>query len=477
MQSRWSLIVVLVAAACSGPRGQPDTILASPDQRHLVRRAATTARSIEVASGLEVARADALAPQHPASFSANGAVLVARSLAGHAVALRVAGGAAADLGEAIDLGTASPDGSLVAFLKNKAPCPEDPAGRHQLCGELFVAGSEGGAAVRVAGGIRLLNDPDGSVLPTSKFDSYQFAGNRTLVFSASDGALRSVPADGSAAPVLLAPGLGRSPGNVPVAPIWTLTPDGGRVFFTDYRGLSLVDAAGGTPLLFDHSQSHVPGCGPDDRCAFSPDGKTVALISERTDAGQYTLKLAPLAGGPARAYAASRDLAHFDQDNRLTFIDAAGTFSVIEPTGEVRSLGASLPGEGLGAFSPDGRSLALLRPDHVGQHVNYLYLRFVSTATGASWQPVDAHGPLPIWNFGFSPDSSRLFLIGQVKRTNSAKTDQGGDLSVAPAAGGQLRLIEKDVDAAVWAGSEHLVVQRYYESNGLPAGTWVVAVE
>jgi WD40 repeat protein len=278
--------------------------------------------------------------------------------------------------------------------------------------------------------------------------------------------------------VRLTPSLGSVNGGAQVSPIFTATPDGQRVFVTDSNGLHLLDARTGQGQLFDATQVSVP-CYADgrrsERCAFSPDGLRAVLVDYYSTAGSLPFKIAPLAGGPAQSFVASGDEIRFDADGRVIFFDQSHVLSAIDPSGTVRPLQTAVDSAFDVAFSPDGR-FAMLGSQQAGrQCFNCLSVRIVSTANGDLGTVASMGGPDEVWDLAFSPDSKRIFVIGPVQRTNNTSTDSGGDLYAGPV-GGPLAVIDRDIDNAIWAGPDHLVVQRYESASGLPAGTRVLSL-
>lgn len=456
-------LMSVVLVACSDKHAVQNFAV-SPDQKHLILLTPETARSIDVGTGEEVARAEKL--YGIATFSPDGALLLTRTAGGTLLVIPTAGGSPVDLGPAIDIGTVSPDHARIAFLRNKTGCPQSPGGVSWACGDLMVAPTGGGEAVRVASGVRLLVGQDGTVEPTSAFDTYQFAGNGTLVYTNFEAALLSVPADASAPPERISGPVGISPGNIPLPPIWCATPDG-QVAYTNGDGVALLPARGGTPTLLvgdPDASVRASFMSPNYQvrniaCVFSPDGAYLVVTDFRRPS---YVKLVPVCGGSAVTLPTPNNFwTAFNADGELLFWDQAGTLSIASVSGDVRSIGievndlAALP-----VLSPDHQWIAVSKPFHLPGCFNCVSLEIVSSSTGESWIFSDQHGAMPASGFGFSPDSSSLLVIGAVRRTNNNATDSGGDLSVMPITGCLPRVLEHNVDAAAWVDSEHIVFRR-----------------
>ncbi len=471
MRNNGSILVLMSVAfvACSDKR-VIETFAVSPDQKHLIVLTPKSARSIDVETSDEVARAENLDPI--ATFSTDGALLLTRTAGGTLLVMPTAGGSSVDLGQAIDVGTASPNHARIAFLRNKVACPFSPPGRGWLCGDLMVASAESGETVRVASGIRLLADQNGVIAATNAFDTYEFADNDTLVFTNFESSLLSVPADGSAPPRRIAGPVGISPGNVPLTPIWCTTPNA-QVEFTSSEGLELVPARGGTPMLLvadpdAHGAAYFRSPNYQVRsivCDLSPDGAYLVATDFRRPS---YVKLVPVRGGTSLTLATQYNgWAAFNVNGELLFWDHSGTLSIASISGDVRSIGISINDLAAPiALSPDHRWIGVSKPFHVAACFNCISLQMVSSSTGESWTFADENGALPAWGYGFSPDSSSLLIIGAVRRTNNNATDSGGDLSVVPITGGVPKVLERNVDTAEWVDSQHIVF-RHDQSPGI----------
>jgi len=193
--------------------------------------------------------------------------------------------------------------------------------------------------------------------------------------------------------------------------------------------------------------------------AFSPDGAYVVVTDFRRTS---YVKLVPVCGGSAVTFSTPNNFwTAFNGDGELLFWDQTGAFSIGSISGDVRSIGVGLDNlAALPVLSPDHQWIAVSRPLHVPGCFNCISLEIVSSTTGESWIVGDQHGAMPVWGFGFSPDSTLLLTIGAVRRTNNSSTDSGGDLSVVPITGGAPTVLEHNVDGAGWVDSRHIAFQR-----------------
>ncbi|HUJ27069.1 MAG TPA: hypothetical protein VLW85_13680, partial [Myxococcales bacterium] len=363
-----------------------------------------------------------------------------------------------------------------------------------------VVSSAGGESAKVASGVRIWVEGgrEAGIL-----DDYQFAGNGFIVFDDDTGSLYSAPVDGSAPPFQVAPRLGQSSGNDSNVPVpWRLLVDG-RIFFNDFAGTYLAGPDGRNAVLFDSDQG-LPWCGirPDgflDRCAVSSDGKSVLLsyatpdlteaggkLSVNPDAGQaFWLKQVSLddPAGPKPRIDSSRAETVFAADDAVVFYDAGGNLVRRTADGAQALLLAPGPAPLLNVLqyqdvSPD------LRWSFFGEDrgprpfadpcFNCSYGTFVSLVDGTRWEPMDPKGGrLQLWQEGWSPDSSRLLIIGPVARTNQASTDAGGTLYVVASTGGPLTPIDENVDHFTWVDDRHAVIERMTGHGHFPAGTFV----
>ena len=461
--------MALALVACSNNSGVPNNFAVSPDQKHVIVTNREAARSIDVDTGNEVARAET--PNPLVTFSTDGALLLTRTARGTLLLMPTAGGSQIDLGQAIDVGTASPNHARIAFLRNKVACPFSPPGQGWLCGDLMVASAESGEAVRVASGIRLLADRDGVVAPTNAFDTYEFADNDTLVYTNFESSLLSVPADGSAPPRRIAGPRGISPGQVPLTPIWCATPNG-QVAYTDSEGLKLVPARSGTPMMLvpdpdAHASAYFRSPNYHVRnvaCQLSPDGAYLAATDFQRPS---YVKLVAVLGSTALTFPTPNNFwVAFNANGELLFWDHSGTLSVAAISGDVRSIGVSLNDLSASiALSPDHRWIAVSKAFHVPACFNCIYLEMVSSSTGESWTIADENGALTVWGFGFSPDSSSLLILA-LRRPNNNTTDSEVDLSVVPITGGVPKVLERNVRTAEWVDSQHIVF-RHDQSAGI----------
>lgn len=102
---------------------------------------------------------------------------------------------------------------------------------------------------------------------------------------------------------------------------------------------------------------------------------------------------------------------------------------------------------------------------------------FVSLTNGATWTAKDAQGkPLPIWWKFWSPNGSRLLMIGSVARTNSVDNDAGGTLYLVPALGGTLRAVDHSVDGFSWIDETHVAIHRQNSYGDYPAGEFILTL-
>jgi hypothetical protein len=67
------------------------------------------------------------------------------------------GGTATDIGEALDTGKLSPDGTQVALLRNRSACSAQ-----FVCADLVVVPARGGSETVIARGFRLFGNPSGT---------------------------------------------------------------------------------------------------------------------------------------------------------------------------------------------------------------------------------------------------------------------------------------------------------------------------
>jgi hypothetical protein len=438
-----------LAAALAACSGRIEFFHVSPDQEHVLIGNDTSLRSVAVDTNAVVGGASDIYPQW-VIFSRGGSTFATRSQQGTIVAAPIAGGPQVDLGPAIDLGLISNDGSRVAFLRS---CSAD---RYSGCANLFSAPSSGGEAVRVGSGlgVGIVNDAG---VAESMDDRYGFAGNDTLVFT-NDQGLMSVPANGSAAPIVLVPGAPpRFPQGRPIPPIFWVTGDS-HVVVQDGAGLLLMSAKGGAALRIADDPSARLLCQVsvdetmDFSCPVSAAG-SLALLLPSTE----SIQVVSLVGGASFTLAGNPLL--FDSDGELIFFDPGGFLSAASPSGVVRQIGRpAIKGYG-GSRSPDGKwvsSTVGLTGDPCD---NCELLQVLSTATATTWDLTSAGKPLPIVGHQFSPDSSSILLQTTDRR-----------LAIVPAAGGEPRFVESDADGASWVGPDHIVVSRTRSS---PAGVHI----
>jgi hypothetical protein len=429
MNTRYVLVAAALAA-CSRPL---EIFRVAPDNKHVLIGSASSLRSIDVDTGAEVARAVDVIPGY-AIFSDDGSRFIVRSTRDTLVVMPTTGGAQVDLGPIDDLGMISKDGTRVAFLRNSDPC-EPMIG---LCAEpdLFSAASSGGDALRVA---------------SRTSGSYGFAGNDTLVFGSADGALMSARADGTAPPVLLAPPLVTRPREASeTPPFWVLSD--GRVVVDDGTGLMLMDAMGGARVrLADSGWSLL--CGRFS-CPIS-DGR-LAVVSPPSP--NFTVRIVSLDGIALVTLTASDPLMVFDSEGRFVFVDGEGFLSEALRSGEVHELGRYTFGFLSPILSPDAKWASY--PTQIFEPLCTTCggVQLLSTVTAAtSTVPITS---VSCCNWEFSPDSRALLL-----RTDARQ------LAVVSLEGGQVRLVETDVDEAQWAGPNHIVINR---TRSVPEGVSIL---
>jgi dipeptidyl aminopeptidase/acylaminoacyl peptidase len=248
-------------------------------------------------------------------------------------------------------------------------------------------------------------------------------------------------------------------------------PDGGRY----HTNLWLVPAQGGEPLQLTNGPRR------DDTPRWSPDGKTIAFVSDRDGSPQVWLiatgggearKLSDAPGGvkdldwspdgqviaflaadsdppeELRRQHEHDDVLLVDQDpkrDRLYALDVAG--------GRVRTLTAG-PEQVLSfSWSPDGRAIAFAyRPTPRLADLFQVDLAVVTVADGKLRQLVQRDGldALPKW----SPDGKSIAFV-----SHDGKFDWIGDtyLCLVPAEGGQPCVLSRDFDEVIPWGSPDAV--------------------
>ena len=157
---------------------------------------------------------------------------------------------------------------------------------------LMLAGVCTSEAQQITSYLEILNPADGSRQVVKSFPALIEAPNWTsdnqLIFN-SNGLLYSMPADGSAEPVLIPTGFADRCNNDHV-----LSADGSRLAIShatkeDHKSrIYTLPVTGGTPQL-------ITPLGPSYLHGWSPDGKELAYCAER--GGQYDVYVIPATGG------------------------------------------------------------------------------------------------------------------------------------------------------------------------------------
>jgi hypothetical protein len=334
-------------------------------------------------------------------------------------------------------------------------------------------------------------------------DDYQFAGNGYVIFTNDSGSLFSTPVDGSRAPFEVSPRLGQAvnDGNN-LAVTWQVIADG-HLFYADPSGTHLTGPDGHGAILVDPDWN-MPSCGifndGIDTCASSGEGNNVLLhggepstivsgglastnpnylantwhevLSLDDPAGPKTRILS---GQESGLYRGDGSIVHYELDSSLVRLAPDGSrIPLLEPnTGSLWRVDLSE-----WQISSDLR-WAFIQEIVPGQVtfadgcINCIRGEVVSLDDGTRWTPSDENGPLGMWGLGFSPNGSRLLIVGPVLRTASRSTGAGGTLYLVPASGGTLQVVDQNVDAVTWVDDHHAVVERYVSHGDYPAGTFV----
>jgi Tol biopolymer transport system component len=233
------------------------------------------------------------------------------------------------------LPAASPDGRLVAFVRNRG---------------LWVMSTAGGPA-------RLLTVPDGDVAwrrapvwsPDGHHLALALAGSVELVDAESG---TTVQLDGATAA--------------------GYSPDGSRVAFVDARGLVVANADGSAQAVVDPQWRDAVGV------SWSPSGRSIALAATSAGGGVDEAVVSP-DGTPQWTFSTGSGYGSapaWSNDGRLAWL-SGNAVQVATPTGRVRAVARALDlgwPEPAPAWSPDG--------SHIALHPRGAAIEIVSSAGG-----------------------------------------------------------------------------------------------
>ena len=290
-----------------------------------------------------------------------------------------------------------------------------------------------------------------------------------------------------------------------------LSPNGDRVAFvvgdpnlTDARKpgtvLWTVPVSGGEPAAFTR------GPRTDRTPRWSPDGKALAFLSDRAEAGKFQIHLIPASGGEAVALTSAKgevsDLAWSPDGGRIAFLmtdsrteaeeqrekerdDPLVLDQDLKPTRlwtldvADRRMTLVTPGEvhvHEFAWSPDGDRFALVACDTPHSDAWFTAWLGVVPATGGPAETVCRMYPRQIGAPAWSPDGHQIAFLSC---TWSDAGIVGGDVYLAPASGGIPRCLTeghpRNVTCIDWSPDGREILYVAHENGGSAVGRLSVA--